>query len=168
MIASFTGMLKCGRPMDLSWVDVESLLVSVAVVKDTPECDDWMFSDPNFNVNEFMETNQETFLYIVQCKVLYWRYGYSNSFRKNFGCFNEQKKNSFPKFKRNVTLGTAQQYNVIVNYMITKKFGVKAAYIRDYETLVKHFSELLWEIDPHYLKLLNVFFRNSREKLSWI
>ena len=52
--------------------------------------------------------------------------------------------------------------------MITKKFGVKAAYIRDYETLVKHFSELLWEIDPHYLKLLNVFFRNSREKLSWI
>ena len=71
MIASFAGMLKCGRPMDLSWVDAESLLVSVAVVKDTPECDDWMFSDPNFNVNEFMETNQETFLYIVQCKVLY-------------------------------------------------------------------------------------------------
>ena len=37
--------------------------------------------------------------------------------------------------------------------MITKKFGIKAAYITDYETLVKHFSELLWEIDPHYLKL---------------
>ena len=71
MIASFAGMLTCGRPMDLSWVDVESLLVSVAVVKDTPECDDWMFSDPNFKVNKFMETNQETFLYIVQCKVLY-------------------------------------------------------------------------------------------------
>ena len=31
--------------------------------------------------------------------------------------------------------------------MITKKFGVKAAYITDYETLVKHLSELLWEID---------------------
>ena len=40
-----------------------------------------------------------------------------------------------------------------MNYVITKKFGVKAAYITDYEALVKHFSELLWEIDPHYLKL---------------
>ena len=44
--------------MDLFWVDAESLLVSVAVVKDTPKCDDWMFSDLNVNVNEFMETNK--------------------------------------------------------------------------------------------------------------
>ena len=75
------------------------------------------------------------------------------------------KKNSFPKFKQNATLGTAQQYNAIVNYMITKKFGVKAAYITDYETLVKYLSELLWEIDPHYLKLKKrgMSFRNSRK-----
>ena len=79
-----------------------------------------------------------------------------------------KKKNSFPKFKQNATLGTVRQYNVTMNYMITKKIGVKAAYITDYETLVKRFSELLWEIGPHYSKLLNVFFRNSREKLSWI
>ena len=31
------------------------------------------------------------------------------------------EKNSFPKFKQNATLGVAQQYNAIVNYMITKK-----------------------------------------------
>ena len=36
--------------------------------------------------------------------------------------------------------------------MITKKFGVKAAYITDYETLVKSFPELVRNIDPHYLK----------------
>ena len=48
--------------MDLSWVDVESLLVSVAVVKDTPKCDDWMFSNLNVNVNEFMETDKKIFL----------------------------------------------------------------------------------------------------------
>ena len=44
--------------MDLSWIDVESLLVSVAVVKDTPKCDDWMFSERNVNVNEFKEINK--------------------------------------------------------------------------------------------------------------
>ena len=48
--------------MDLSWIDVESLLISVAVVKDTPKCDDWMFTDLNVNVNEFMETNKKIFL----------------------------------------------------------------------------------------------------------
>ena len=48
--------------MNLSWVDVESLLVPVAVVKDTPKCDDWMFSDLNVNVNKLMETNKKIFL----------------------------------------------------------------------------------------------------------
>ena len=43
--------------MDFLGVDVELLLVSVAVVKDTLKCDDWMLSDLNVNVNEFMETN---------------------------------------------------------------------------------------------------------------
>ena len=36
--------------------------------------------------------------------------------------------------------------------MITKKFGVKAAYITDYETLAKSFPELVWNIDANYLK----------------
>ena len=36
---------------------------------------------------------------------------------------------------------------------LQKNIGVKAAYTTDYGTLVKHFSELLWEIDLHYLKL---------------
>ena len=48
--------------MNLSWVDVESLLVPVTVVKDTPKCDDWMFSDLNVNVNKLMETNKKIFL----------------------------------------------------------------------------------------------------------
>ena len=55
-------MLSCGRPMDLSWVEVESLLESVAVVKETLKCDDWIFSDLNVNVKEFMETNKKIFL----------------------------------------------------------------------------------------------------------
>ena len=38
-------------------------------------------------------------------------------------------------------------------YIIPRKFGVKAGCLTDYEKLVKYFSELLWEIDPHYHKL---------------
>ena len=43
--------------MNLPWVDLESLWMSISVVKDTLECDYWMFSDLNVNVNEFVETN---------------------------------------------------------------------------------------------------------------
>ena len=36
------------------------------------------------------------------------------------------KANSFPKVKQNASLGTSKQYNAIVNYIISRKFGVKA------------------------------------------
>ena len=47
--------------MDLSWVAVESFLVSVKD-KDTPKCDDRMFSELNVNVKEFMEIIKKVFL----------------------------------------------------------------------------------------------------------
>ena len=49
--------------MDLSWIDIESLLASVAVVKDKLKRDDWMFPDLNvINVNKFMEKNKKIYL----------------------------------------------------------------------------------------------------------
>ena len=73
---------------------------------------------------------------------------------------------SFPKVKQNACLGTSKQYNAIVNYIISRKFGVKADCLTDYDKLVKYFSELLWEIDPHYhkLKTRGMLFLKSVEK----
>ena len=48
------------------------------------------------------------------------------------------EKNIFPKFKQNTTLGAARQYNAILNYMMTKKIEVKAAYITEYEALLNN------------------------------
>ena len=49
--------------------------------------------------------------------------------------------------------------------MITKKIGVKTAYITDYETIVKNFSELLSEIDQHLkLKKRGMSFLETVEK----
>ena len=126
-------MLPCGRPMDLSWVDVESLLMSVAVVKDTPECDDWMFSDLNVNVNEFMETNK-IFLQFNAKSYTQDTTSSSTSCMSTAATLTPSKsisdilmneKNSFPKFKQNATLGTARQYNAILNYMMTKNLKLK-------------------------------------------
>ena len=126
-------MLPFGRPMDLFWVDVESLLMSVAVVKDTPECDDWMFSDLNVNVNEFMETNK-IFLQFNAKSYTQDTTSSSTSCMSTAATLTPSKsisdilmneKNSFPKFKQNATLETARQYKAILNYMMTKNLKLK-------------------------------------------
>ena len=58
----FLGTLSCGRPVDLSWVDVDSLQASTEVVKDSPKDDDWMASDLEYNINDFVETNKKIFI----------------------------------------------------------------------------------------------------------
>ena len=130
-------------------VDVESLLMSVAVVKDIPKCDDWIFSDLNVNVNEFVETNKKIVLQLNAKS-------YTQDATSLSTCISDvlmNEKNSFPKFKQKATLGAAGQYSAILNYMMTKKTEIKVAYITEYEPLVKHFLELLWQIGPHYLKV---------------
>ena len=58
----FLGTFSCGRPVDLSWVDVDSLQASTEVVKDSPKDDDWMASDLEYNINDFVETNKKIFI----------------------------------------------------------------------------------------------------------
>ena len=98
--------------MDLSWVDVESLLVSVALVKDPPKC------EINVNVNEFMEINkkillqfnaksytQDTALTSTSCMSI----AATPTPSKSISDVLMNKKNGLPKFKQNATLGTARQ-----------------------------------------------------------
>ena len=100
--------------MDLSWVDVKSLLVSLAVVKDT-KCYDWMFPDLNVNINDFMETNKKIFLQFNAmsntqdtASTLTSRMSIAATLTpsKSISDVSMNKKNSFPKFKQNATLGT--------------------------------------------------------------
>ena len=58
----FLCTLPWERPVDISWVDVDSLLASVAVVKETPKDDDWMASDLENHINEFVQTNKKIFV----------------------------------------------------------------------------------------------------------
>ena len=155
--------MSCGKPVDLSWVDVESLLVFVAVVKDTPKCDDWMFSDLKANVNKFIERNKKIFWQFnaksyTQDKEFDFMYEYccySNSFKKYFRCFNKWKNSLtvFLNLSIMQLLGQHGNIRLLWTILLQRKFRVKAAYITGYETFVKHFSEFLWEIDPHYLKI---------------
>lgn len=59
---SYFGNLSCGRETDLKWVKIDTLRVSVAVVKDMLKPNDWIASDLNSNVCDFAETNKKIFL----------------------------------------------------------------------------------------------------------
>ena len=54
--------LSSGRQLDLSWIDVDSLLASITVVKQTPKNEKWMVFDLGNNIHEFVETNKKIFL----------------------------------------------------------------------------------------------------------
>ena len=56
------GTLPCGRSADISWVAVDSLLGSVALVKETPKDENWMAPDLENNIHEIVETNKKIFL----------------------------------------------------------------------------------------------------------
>ena len=91
---------------------------------------DWMFLDLNVNVNKFMEINKKIFLQFnvksytqdkASTLTLCMSIAAAPTPSKSISDALMNEKNSFPKFKQNATLGVAQQYNAIVNYMITKK-----------------------------------------------
>ena len=157
----FLGTLSWGRPVDLSWVDVDSLQASIAVIKDSPKDGDWMASDLENNINDFVEINKNIFIQFESKPLHEPSTTEINdsmseivlstvSTSKSIAGVLMNKANSFPKGKQNASLGLSKQYNAIVNYIIFCKFGVKASCLTDYEKLVKYSSELLWEIDPHY------------------
>ena len=123
-----------------------------------------MASDLESNISDFVQTNKKIFIQF-EAKPLYEPSTSeindstseivlpTVSTSKSIVDVLMNKVNSFPKVKQNASLGTSKQYNAIVNYIISRKFGVKAGCLTDYEKLVKYFSELLWKIDPHYHKL---------------
>ena len=43
---------------------------------------------------------------------------------------------------------------MIVSYVKSKKYGVPGVYLTEYIDATQTFSDILWEIDPHYQKLV--------------
>ena len=63
------------------------------------------------------------------------------------------KKTVFLNLSKMQLLGQRDNIALFLTIWWQKKIEIKVAYITEYEPLVKHFSELLWQIDPHYLKV---------------
>ena len=58
-----------------------------------------------------------------------------------------------PSLKRDPKTGNARQYNAVIGYVKSQKFGVRATMLSDYEEFIADLCSLLWDIDPHYYKL---------------
>ena len=62
-------------------------------------------------------------------------------------------KTHIPSLKLDPKTGNAQQYNAVVGYVKTQKFGICASMLSDYEEFIADLCSLLWDINPHYYKL---------------
>ena len=65
------------------------------------------------------------------------------------------KQNHFPSLKTdNSGKKNIMQYNTIVNYMKSRKYGAKVVFLTDYTDAIQTFADILWEIDTIYQKLI--------------
>ena len=58
-----------------------------------------------------------------------------------------------PSLKRDPKTGNARQYNAVIGYVKSQKFGVRATMLSDYEEFIADLCSLLWDINLHYYKL---------------
>ena len=58
-----------------------------------------------------------------------------------------------PSLKRDPKTGNARHHNVVVGYVKSQKFSIRATMLSDYEEFIADLCSLLWDINPHYYKL---------------
>ena len=63
------------------------------------------------------------------------------------------RKNSYVNPKPNASHRDNQQFNALVALVKQKKWGVRPTLLGDFTKCLQLFSELLWEVDPHYEKI---------------
>ena len=154
---SYLGDLSCGRETELSWVKINTLRVSVAVVKDMPKPDDWMARELTNNVCDFVETNKKIFLQYEAESALSIPVKESSESAvvilpplRSITNILMNRKAKYPQLKQGASLSPKKQYNAIVNFLMRWKYGIKASSITDYEMFLKRIADLFWEIDPNY------------------
>ena len=67
--------------------------------------------------------------------------------------FLMNRQNCFLNSKTNTKHKDAQQYNAVVEFIKEKKCGVRSTTLDDFEKFIQIYSSLLWELDPHYVKI---------------
>ena len=165
-LSFWLGELQCVRPLDLSWADIDSLQVEVAVVKkDSPNPEDLMPTDVQNIIGEFAETNKKLFLQFELKEYIQPVIIPSTSSDEVTIVDNPKepqcsivdalmkKTNHYPQLKMDCKNNTMSQYNTIVHYIKNHNFGVRNVELTEYTNMIDKFQQLLWEIDPHYDQL---------------
>ena len=57
--------------------------------------------------------------------------------------------NYYPNLKCNPNSNDKQQYNIVITYLKSNKFGVYPNSLLDFQVFVKHLCNILWAINPH-------------------
>ena len=135
-----TGDLTCGREIDLSWCNVDTLRISTTVTgKDLPEFHESMSCLLNTSPGDFIETNKKLYLQFKMEEQKHGTVSFVDTDSDECDITVERippcqsivdvlmkKKNTFPPLKPKATKGPAKQYNAIIEFITKKKFGVQA------------------------------------------
>ena len=155
MLSPFLGQLTCRTDIDLSPYNVEDALASTLVTSsEHPDIDNMEFTPLHISIKDLRDTNKKVYVEfkLTENEVTLTEPQISTPTCSVFDILMSHETH-VPSFKLDSKTGNVRQYNTVVGYVKSQKFGVHATMLSDYEEFIANLCSLLWDIDPHYYKL---------------
>ena len=155
LLSPYLGQLTCGIDIDLSPYNVEDAVTATLVMSsEHPDIDNMEVTPLHVSIKDLCETNKKVYgeFKLTESEVTLTELQISTPTGSVFDILMSHKTH-VPSLKLDPKTGNAQQYNAVVGYVKSQKFGVCASMLSDYEEFIADLCSLLWDIDPHYYKL---------------
>ena len=155
LLSPYLGQLTCGIDIDLSPYNVEDAVASTLVTSsERPDIDNMEVTSLHISIEDLRETYKKVYveLKLTENEVMMTEPQISTPTRSVYDVLMSHKTH-VPSLKLDPKTGNTRQYNAVVSYVKSQKFGVCASMVSDYEEFIANLCSLLWDIDPHYYKL---------------
>ena len=155
LLSPYLGQLTCRTDIDLSPSNVEDAVASTLVTSsEHPDIDNMEFTPLHISIEDLRDTNKKVYVEfkLTENEVTLTEPQISTPTCSVFDILMSHEAH-VPSLKLDSKTGNAQQYNTVVVYVKSQKFGVHTTMLSDYEEFIADLCSLLWDIDPHYYKL---------------
>ena len=150
LLSPYLGQLTCGIDIDLSPYNVEDAVASTLVTSsEHPDIDNMEVTPLHISIEDLRETKKKVYVEfkLTENEVTLTEPQISKPTRSVFDVLMSHETH-VPSLKLDPKTGNVRQYNTVVRYVKSQKFGVRATMLSDYEEFITDLCSLLWDIDP--------------------
>ena len=130
--------------------DAKDAVASTLVMSsEHPDIDNMEVTPLHISIEDLRETNKKVYVEfkLTENEVTLTELQISTPTHSVFDVLMSHETH-VPSLKLDPKTGNMRQYNAVVGYIKSQKFGVRATMLSDYEEFIANLCSLLWDIDP--------------------